>query len=104
MRDVIQKVLATEAEARRIVQQAKVEAERLLSDARKEGQELIERTRQETRAEGERIVEVAIRTAEQEKRACRARVAAEIESQVRLDETTRQRAVARAIRCVCGQG
>jgi hypothetical protein len=49
------------------------------------------------------MVEVAMRTAEQEKRERLARFVAEIDTEVQLDETTRQRAVAAAIRCVCGQ-
>ncbi len=103
MRDVIKKVLASEAEAKRMVEQAKAEADRILSDAQKQGQEFIARTRQETRAEAENLLETAIRTAEQEKQQRLARVVAEIQNQVCLDETTRQRAVAEVIRCVCGQ-
>jgi vacuolar-type H+-ATPase subunit H len=103
MRDVIARVIATEAEARRMVEAARAEADRISSDAQKRGQELVARTRQQARAEAESTVEAALRAAEQEKRKRLARVAAEIETEVRLDETTRERAVAGAIRCVCGQ-
>jgi vacuolar-type H+-ATPase subunit H len=104
VRDVIQKVIATEAEAKRIVEAAKAVADSISSDAQKQAQELVARARQEARAEADGIVTVAVREAGQEKHERLARAIAEIESQVRLDETTRQRAVAGAIRCVCGQG
>lgn len=103
MRDVIQKVIAAEAEARRIVEAARVEADRISAGAQKQGEELVVRTRQEARAEADRVVEAALKTAAQEKRERLARVVAEIDTQVQLDETARQRAVAAAIRCVCGQ-
>ena len=103
MRDVIQKVIATEAEARRIVEAARAEAVRISAGAQKQGEELVARTRQEARAEADRVVEAALKTAAQEKRERLARAVAEIDTQVQLDETARQRAVAAAIRCVCGQ-
>jgi vacuolar-type H+-ATPase subunit H len=103
MRDVIQKVIATEAEAKRMVEAAKAEADRILFDAKKQGDDLAARARQETRAEAENVMEAALQAAEQEKRQRLARVTVEIETQVRLDDTTRQRAVAGAVRCACGQ-
>lgn len=60
MRDVIQKVIAAEAEGRRIVEAAKTEAERISSDAQKKAQDIVARARQEARAEAERMVEAAV--------------------------------------------
>ena len=102
MRDVIQKVIATEAQARRMVEAARDEANHILSGAQKEAEDLIARTRQGLRAEAERLVEAAVRSAEQEKRERLSRIVAEIDTQVQLDEIAKQRAVAEAIRCVCG--
>jgi vacuolar-type H+-ATPase subunit H len=104
MRDVIQKVLATEADARRMVEAARVEAQRLISEAQQKGQDLLASARQEVRDEAEKLVEVAIKAAEREKRARLACIATEIETQVQLDRTTRQRAVEAVIRCVSGGG
>ncbi len=104
MRDVVQKVIEAEAEAKRLVQAAQAEAERILAEAQNQGQQLITRARQEARTEAERMVEAAVRAAEQEKQKRLAHLAAEIESSLRLDEATRRHAVAAAIRCVCGKG
>jgi len=47
MRDVIQRIIATESEARLIVDAARTEADRILSDARTKGKDIVERARQE---------------------------------------------------------
>ena len=101
--DVIQKVIATEAEAKRLVEAAKVEAGRITAAAQKQGEELVARARQEALAEAGRIVSAAVREAERRKQEQLVRAAAEIEAQIRFDEVTRQRAVAGVIRCVCGK-
>lgn len=104
MRDVIQKVMATEIEAKHIVELAKAESDRILSDAQKKGEEIVAQARQEARVEAERIVATAIEAAEQEKQESLARITAEIESQVRLEQTDRQRVVGEVVRCLCKQG
>jgi V/A-type H+/Na+-transporting ATPase subunit G/H len=103
MQDVIQKIIATETEAKTIVETARAEAEQILLDARKIGQDMIERARQEVRIEAERIIEDAVKEAEQEKKKLLARAFGEIEGQIRLDHARRQWAVEGVVRCVCGQ-
>jgi len=103
MRDVIQKVIATEAEAKHIVAAARTEAERLASEAQKQSQDLVARARQEARGEAERMVEAARNEAEHEKQERLTRAAVEIETHVRLEEPVKRRAVEAAVRCVCGQ-
>jgi vacuolar-type H+-ATPase subunit H len=103
MRNVIQKVLETEAEAKRLVEAAKAEAEDILSKARKQAQELLAQARREARAEAERMVEAAVKEAERERQERLARAAAEIKTQVRLDEPVTRRAVEGVVLCVCGQ-
>ena len=49
MREVIQEIIATESEAKALVEMARAEAERILSDARKKGQDMVERARQDAR-------------------------------------------------------
>lgn len=102
MHEVIQKVIAAEAEARGLVEAAKAQANRLLLEAEKQGQNLIAQVRQESRVEADRIVKAAILAAEREKQERLARVACEIEAKVRLDADTQQRAVTGAILSVCG--
>ena len=101
MRDVIQKIVATENEAKCVVDAAKVEAERTISDAQKKGRDIIERSRQEALAEAGRIVEAAVEEAEREKQRRLADAADGMENQIRLDTATREWAVEEVIRCVC---
>ncbi len=103
MRDVIQKIIATENEAKAVVETARAEADRILSDARKKGQDIVERARQEASGEAESIVEASVEAAEREKEHRIAHAAAEIESQIQLDQNSRQWAVEGVVRCVCGQ-
>ena len=102
MRDVIQKVLETEAEAKRLVEAAKSEAEDILSKARQQAQELLAQAHRELRTEAERIVAAAVEAAEREKQERLARAAAEIKVQIRLDEAVTRRAVEGVVQCVCG--
>ena len=102
MRDVIQSVIAAEAEAKGLVAAARAEADRLSAAAQKSSQDLVARARQEARIEAERIVEAAVNEAGREKQERLTRVAAEIETQVRLEGIPRQQAVEAALRCVCG--
>ena len=102
MRDVIQKVIAAEAEAKRILGAGRAEGDRILSEARQQAQELAARSRQEARAEAGRILESAVQEAEGEKQKRLSRSIAEIEAQIHLDEATRQHAVDAVVRFVCG--
>jgi vacuolar-type H+-ATPase subunit H len=103
MRDVIQKIISTENEARLTVEEARAEAERIMSDAQKKGYDLIERARQETLIEAKKIVDASVEEAERKKQSQLAHAAAEIENQIRLDPATRQLAVEGVVRCVCKQ-
>ncbi len=102
MRDVIQKVVATEAEARQLVQAARNEADQLLSGARLQARALVERAHQEVRGEAERIIVAAEKVALQEKTERLARAAVEIKNNIALDETAAWRVADAALRCVCG--
>jgi vacuolar-type H+-ATPase subunit H len=102
MRDVIQKVIKAEGEAKRILQEAQAEAERILADAQKQAHDLLFRRRQEVRVEAERIMAAAIQEAEREKKERLGRAATEIETKVCLEEATKQSAVETVVRFVCG--
>jgi V/A-type H+/Na+-transporting ATPase subunit G/H len=103
MNEIIQKIIATETEAKTITAAARAEAEQILLNARKIGQDMIERAHQEVRIEAERIVNDAVKEAEQEKKKLLARAAGEIEGQIRLDHARKQWAVEGVVRCVCAQ-
>jgi vacuolar-type H+-ATPase subunit H len=102
MREVIQKVLEAENEAKRIVERANAERDQILSDAQKQAKELKARIRKETQVQAERLVHMAVQEAEKKKQALLVQLAAEIETQFQLDEATVQRVVPASVRCVCG--
>jgi vacuolar-type H+-ATPase subunit H len=103
MREIIKEIIATESEARRIVETARADADRILSDAQKKGHDLVERARQETLIEAEKIVEAALEAARQEKQARLADAAAEIDDQIQFDPAEKKSAVEEVVRCVCKQ-
>jgi vacuolar-type H+-ATPase subunit H len=100
MRDVIQKIIATENEAKLIVEAARAEADRILSEAQRKAHDPIERARQETLIEAERIVEAAVEAAEREKQHRLVDAANEIESQIQLEPATKKWAVEGVVQCV----
>jgi len=101
MRDVIQKIIATESEAKLTVEAARAEADRILSDAQKKGHDVVEQARQGALIEAERIVNAAVEEAELEKQYRLTNAAAEIESQIQLEPASRKKAVEGVVRCVC---
>lgn len=102
MRDVIQKIIVTETEARQRVQAARAEAERILSEARAHAQEIVEAARQSARLEADEVLTEALRNAETEKKRRLARVAAEIEAQIHIDDATARQMTDAVARCVRG--
>jgi vacuolar-type H+-ATPase subunit H len=100
MRDVIQKVLEAEDEAKRMLEQARQEAAQIEAQARKEAQAIQARMERESRAEAGRILEEATRAAEREKQERLTDATREINDQVRLSKALKQRAVQEVIRCV----
>ena len=103
MRDEIQKVITTEGEARLLIETAQAEADRIISEARRIGQVTDEQARQDALNESEKILDVAIETAESEKQRRLADAAIDIERQIRLEPSTRQWALEEVIRCLCKQ-
>lgn len=103
MRDIIQKIIATESEARLVVESAKAEADRILSEAQKKGHDIVEQARIKALVESDAIMEKAARESEKEKQLLLAETITEIERQIRLEPTTLQWAVEGVIRCICGK-
>lgn len=103
MQDVIQRIIATESEARLIVESAKSEADRILSDAQKKGRDIVEQARARALLESEAIVKAAVRESEKEKQRRIADAVIEIEKQIQLEPRTKQWAIEGVIRCVCRQ-
>jgi vacuolar-type H+-ATPase subunit H len=104
MRDVIQKIIATESEAKLIVEAARAEADRILSDAQTKGHDIVERARQEALIETGKILKTAIERAERGKQRRLSDAASEIENQIQLDSASSKSAIEGVVRCVCEQG
>lgn len=102
MREVIQSVLAAEAEAQGIVAAARAEVECISSGAQHRAQELLAQAQQESRGAAARIVEVAVTDATREKADRLECMSVEIEVGVELSDNFRERAVVAAVNCVCG--
>jgi vacuolar-type H+-ATPase subunit H len=102
MHEVIQQIIASEAEAKQIIAAARVEANRLLAQAREQAEAMRAIARHETQAEVGRIAEEAARAVALEKKARISHAATELEQHLRLDNTLRQRFVDEIVRCVCG--
>jgi vacuolar-type H+-ATPase subunit H len=103
MREIIQKIIATESAAKNTVEASRAEADSISSAAQKEGRDVVERARQEVLIEAERILEAAVEAAEREKQRCLADAAIEIESKIQLEPASRKSAIEGVVRCVCKQ-
>jgi vacuolar-type H+-ATPase subunit H len=102
MQEVMQKVMAAEAEAKRRLDQANAEANRILAEARRQAAELHARARAEAAAGAAQLIDSAARAAAEEERLLVARAANAIHNQVRLDPATRQAAVDALVQVVAG--
>ena len=102
MRDVMEKIISTEGEARLIVEAATAEGERILSEARERGREIIATARQEAVMEAEGILEAAQAEAEKEKERRLAQASIDIERTIQLEPKVRDKAIEGVVRCVCG--
>jgi vacuolar-type H+-ATPase subunit H len=102
MRDVIQSILATEAEAKQIVATARTEAARLLATAQREAEAASALAKARTDAEIAQWLTTAAAAAQRRKDEELTRARAEIAPQIRITPALHQQAVAAVVRCVVG--
>jgi len=102
MQAVIQKVVATETEAKQLVQAARTETGERLASARWQARQIVEAAKREARLEAAKTLAAAETEATNEKNERLARAAREMETNLRLDEATTRQAVEAALRCVRG--
>jgi vacuolar-type H+-ATPase subunit H len=103
VREVIQKLIATEQEARDILERARQECDAIVRHAQARAQEILQTAQQQARMEADQLLQTARQQAAAEEREGLARADAEIESQMQLNPIVRQRAVRAVVRCVCRQ-
>ena len=103
MREVIEQLVAVEAEAQRIVQAAQAEADRILADTQHQAQALMTRGREDARVAAEAWLATAIAEAERDKQARLTEASEKIDAEVRFDEEAAEQIVTEIVRCVtCG--
>jgi vacuolar-type H+-ATPase subunit H len=104
IRETIQRVIAAEDEAKRLVEAARNEGDALRADYRRRAKELAENTEQELRLAGAKILETVAEDARREREDRIRKASSELEAIIRLDEGVAREAVDAIIRCVCGRG
>jgi len=104
MRDVIQKMLEAEAEAKRIVAEAEAEADRIRAEARRQAQHLLETARRQARDEADRLIAEADEQADRDRGSGLSLAAERIEQEVGIDPERRREAVETVVRAVAAEG
>lgn len=104
MRDVIQKIVATENQAKRIVEEGRAQADRILFESRKQAQDITAKAYQDAGREAQEIIADAVRAAEDHKRETLARASDAIEREILIDAASRQALIKEIIWHVCGLG
>lgn len=104
MREVIQQLLATEAEAKQKVKSAQAEADQIVAAAKKQSAELRDIAGQDALCEREQILSTATNKANEDKQARLTAIRAELEQHLQFDENVRQSWVDAVVRCIRGCG
>lgn len=102
MREIIQKVVATEGEAKQLLQASRMAADQLLERAQAQARALVEQARVDARRAAAQLLEAAEGQAQQDKTALMTRATAEIQTSISLDDTTRRQIAEAAARFVAG--
>jgi vacuolar-type H+-ATPase subunit H len=103
MQDVLNRIVAVEAEARRQVEAAQAQAAQILARARLAAQAMQAQTHQAVQLETANLLATRLAEATQERDRRLALAAATIAAQIRLDDDTVRQVVDAALRCVCGE-
>ena len=103
MRDVIEKLIETEAEAKRIVAEARAEAERILAASRQQAANIKVRGEDITRTEAATIVAAAAQEAERDTRERLATAGRELETQGSPTPATLEPIIDAIVGCVTCQ-
>ncbi|MHB8108887.1 MAG: hypothetical protein ACYDHW_02515 [Syntrophorhabdaceae bacterium] len=102
MRDVIQKIVATENEAKRTIEEARVLADRILFEARKAAQDITAKAYQEAASDADRIISEAVEAAENKKLESLKNAAVRIDEQIKIDGSLRKQIIDDIVKLVRG--
>ncbi len=102
MREVIEKVMAAEAEAKRLLSHAQQEAEAIVQQARQDAMQFTEQRRKDARLEAERMVAEAETAALVQKQRQIGQIAEALQSGLQLDAADHQRAVKVVVETLSG--
>lgn len=101
MKEVIERIVSTENEAKSIIEKARSEAEQIISEAKKQAQDIMENTKKEAIIETQHIIDSSTKKAEEEKQKKLTQKAKEIKDQFVINEDTKQKAIEWVIKTVC---
>jgi hypothetical protein len=101
MREIIQSVLATEAEAKRLVEEAQRHAGGTRAAARIRVAELIEQSHQQAKLEASRILSGAVEDAAKNQAAQLAHLRDRLTTEVRLQPAAREQIIQAAVAAIC---
>ncbi|HEU5395891.1 MAG TPA: hypothetical protein VFV81_01900 [Verrucomicrobiae bacterium] len=102
MRDIIQQVVTTEAEAKQLLDAARSRAEEQVAEARRRAREQVEQARREADREAAALLDAAETQAATEKASRLASATVEINAGIRPDGALVQELIRAAARCVGG--
>ena len=101
MRDVIQKIVAAENQAKRIIEEVRAQADRILSEARRQAQDISTKAYQDAGREAQDIVAEAAREAEGARQKSLEKALASIEQEVVIEEDLKRKIIEEVVRHVC---
>lgn len=102
MREVIQKVIAAEAEATELLKTAKAEAEALIRQARVDALQKTEQSHREAQVEADRLIAEAEANAIEAQRQSIEQYVRDLQATIRLDDEAHRRAVQAVVDTVLG--
>ena len=102
MREIIQKLIETEKAAAEIIRTANHAADLILEDAHRRASDISFQLAAEAQDEVTRLLHEAAQSAEAEKQRKFKEISAQLNTEIRMDDQTMQRAITAVIRCVCG--
>ncbi|MCX7965200.1 MAG: hypothetical protein N2596_01045 [Syntrophorhabdaceae bacterium] len=101
MKEVIERIVSTESEARSIIEKAKTEGDQIIAEAKRKAQDMIEKAKRDAVIEAQNIINSAIEKAEKEKEKMLIQKSQEIKGQFFLSEEAKQKTVEWIIKKIC---
>lgn len=103
MRDVIQKIVAAENQAKRIIEEGRAEADCILSEARRQAQDISMKAYQDAGRDAQEIIAEAAREAQGGRQRNIEKALVSIEQEVVIEEDLKRKIIEKIVRRVTGK-